>query len=704
MRRNAVRRLLGPLAAGLFVLTSTLSSAAPPVLVPEDLGVLDGETSSTAWYINRNGQVTGTSGLRVFSWTEADGIVYVAGSPTSGLVLPGGINDSGQVVGTAYLNYPQSLTADAFSWTSADGLVILGTLGGSYAAASAVNNTGQVVGQSFITGDFAGRAFLWTAATGMQDLGDLPGSAGTPPPGFPPLNSGANAVNDSGQVVGWTEAVFFDPFQGFTFETRAFLWTQAAGKQDLGTLGGGGSFATAVNESGQVIGWSSTPASTFFDPVTHAFLWTPGAGMRDLGTLPGFKTSIPSALNSSGQVVGWSTTAFGLDRAFLWTESGGMVDLGTLGGSFARAHAINDDGYIVGESTTRDGEVRAFLWTPTNGMVDLGALNGFNRSGAFNINQNGQIIGSSHTPGPQRATLWRRPTASPTQLTVAATGVYGATATLTATLTTVSGPAAGQTVAFSLNGNPVGSATTAANGVATFTGISLAGVNAGSYPGAVTATFAGADGYLGSIAQGALTVAKANQSIDFAGAPSAEIVGNSFVVTATTSSGLPVAVAAAGACSISELTVTMSTPTGVCSLTADQPGDTNYHAAPQATQTTAANYNFKGFFAPVENTPAVNSIKAGSAVSLKFSLTGNQTLAILDGTPVSAPITCGSAALVHPMEDTAGAGSSGLSYDASTDRYVYVWKTDKTWEETCRQLVIKLADGTLHRANFKLSK
>jgi hypothetical protein len=33
-----------------------------------------------------------------------------------------------------------------------------------------------------------------------------------------------------------------------------------------------------------------------------------------------------------------------------------------------------------------------------------------------------------------------------------------------------------------------------------------------------------------------------------------------------------------------------------------------------------------------------------------------------------------------------------------------VWKTDKAWAGTNRQLVVKLADGTSHVANFKLTK
>jgi hypothetical protein len=39
-------------------------------------------------------------------------------------------------------------------------------------------------------------------------------------------------------------------------------------------------------------------------------------------------------------------------------------------------------------------------------------------------------------------------------------------------------------------------------------------------------------------------------------------------------------------------------------------------------------------------------------------------------------------------------GPSGLIYDAAGDRYVFVWKTDKRWVGSCRQLILKLRDGT----------
>ncbi len=49
-------------------------------------------------------------------------------------------------------------------------------------------------------------------------------------------------------------------------------------------------------------------------------------------------------------------------------------------------------------------------------------------------------------------------------------------------------------------------------------------------------------------------------------------------------------------------------------------------------------------------------------------------------------------------------GYSSLTYDPASDTYTYVWKTDKRWEGTCRQLVVRLDDGTSHRANFKFTR
>lgn len=114
-------------------------------------------------------------------------------------------------------------------------------------------------------------------------------------------------------------------------------------------------------------------------------------------------------------------------------------------------------------------------------------------------------------------------------------------------------------------------------------------------------------------------------------------------------------------------------------------------------------YTFGGFLQPVDSLPMLNSMKAGAAVPVKFSLGGFQGLDIfMSGYPKSEFILCDSTAQVDGIEQTMSAGGSSLSYDATSDVYTYVWKTDKSWAGTCRQLVFKFADESTQRANFKL--
>jgi uncharacterized repeat protein (TIGR01451 family) len=113
-------------------------------------------------------------------------------------------------------------------------------------------------------------------------------------------------------------------------------------------------------------------------------------------------------------------------------------------------------------------------------------------------------------------------------------------------------------------------------------------------------------------------------------------------------------------------------------------------------------YNFTGFFQPVDNLPTLNMVNAGRAIPVKFSLSGNKGLNIFaSGYPASGVIACSSSAPVNEVEETVTAGSSSLSYDAGSDQYIYIWKTNSAWAGTCRQLIIQLNDGSFHRANFK---
>lgn len=118
--------------------------------------------------------------------------------------------------------------------------------------------------------------------------------------------------------------------------------------------------------------------------------------------------------------------------------------------------------------------------------------------------------------------------------------------------------------------------------------------------------------------------------------------------------------------------------------------------------TVTVKYNFTGFFQPVDNLPTLNIVQAGRAIPVKFSLSGNKGLGIFAaGSPSSGPIACNSSDPATLLEETVTAGGSSLAYDPTSDRYIYVWKTDPSWAGTCRQLVVELNDGSIYRANFK---
>lgn len=119
-----------------------------------------------------------------------------------------------------------------------------------------------------------------------------------------------------------------------------------------------------------------------------------------------------------------------------------------------------------------------------------------------------------------------------------------------------------------------------------------------------------------------------------------------------------------------------------------------------ATFTVTVLYNFTGFFSPVGNLPTLNVVNAGRAIPVKFSLSGNKGLNIFAANnPYTVAINCSTTDPAADITETLTAGGSSLSY--SPDQYNYVWKTESSWAGTCRQLVVTLNDGSVHRANFK---
>jgi Tol biopolymer transport system component len=120
-------------------------------------------------------------------------------------------------------------------------------------------------------------------------------------------------------------------------------------------------------------------------------------------------------------------------------------------------------------------------------------------------------------------------------------------------------------------------------------------------------------------------------------------------------------------------------------------------------------YDFSGFFQPVDNVggggePVFNKVKAGSGVPVKFSLDGFQGLSIFGpDSPSSTSVACDTGAPTDSIEETVSVAGSALTYDATTDRYTWRFKTVKGWINTCRLLTVRLADDTVHLAYFRFT-
>ena len=218
-------------------------------------------------------------------------------------------------------------------------LVALGTLGGATSQALAINERGDVVGDSSRP-DGSTRGFLWRDGK-MADLGVLPGGD----------FSSAQDINDRGEIAG---------VSGFARgERSAVVWRD--GKiRALGALPGGKiSIGLAINAEGTVVGVSQSSGGN------RAFEWRDGK-MRDLGLLPGGSFSLARGINDEGVIVGQADAQDGTIHATRWAN-GRIDDLGqitTASGAAAAsiAHAVGPDGLVIGYGAT-DGGALGAVWT-----------------------------------------------------------------------------------------------------------------------------------------------------------------------------------------------------------------------------------------------------------------------------------------------------------------------------------------------------
>lgn len=309
-----------------------------------------GGNYSAATGINNNGDVVGQAytpendSLHAVLYQNGDvvDLGYLKGNQPSAWARD--INDIGQITGTSYVS--EFGFYDPFIYENGK-MTDLGNLGRSRAEGCAINNSGQVVGNSSL-GGAARHAFIYKNGE-MHDIGTFIGG----------LSSYAYGINDSSSVVGGSDIVINSQryFHAFLYDNGMML--------DIGTLSGDyrdGSVSKDINNDGIVVGCSGNGTG-----ISRAFIYSEGA-MSDLG---GFDNSTCAlAINNNEKIVGEYRNVNNERRAAYWKEGVGY-DLNELiinndnGWTLTTALDINDLGQVVGYGFL-NGETRGYMLTPTD--------------------------------------------------------------------------------------------------------------------------------------------------------------------------------------------------------------------------------------------------------------------------------------------------------------------------------------------------
>ena len=268
-------------------------------------------------------------------------------------------------------------TWTAARWTSPTQFLNLGKLPGfTSALAKGINNAGTIVGFAHTNNFSVSRAFIWTPAGGIKPLQDLGGGG-----------SIAFAINNSGVIVGEAS----DP----SGQIKAVKWSAAGVITDITPPGGAGQ-ATAINDAGDITGFIFPQ----FGNGEHAWLWRANGTQQDLGTLGG-QRAFAYGINRGQVIVGWSEQVPPKpDIAFRWTPAGGMKPIAPFGGG-SQALGISDRNRVVGFQVINAGVVGLTLFQGVRTVLpDLAPQKGFPFSGPTAVNLCGNITGSSVSPSP----------------------------------------------------------------------------------------------------------------------------------------------------------------------------------------------------------------------------------------------------------------------------------------------------------------
>ena len=218
-------------------------------------------------------------------------------------------------------------------------------------------------------------------------------------------NSEATAINNAGQVAGFSYTTLGN--------ARATIWDRGI-LTELRSSNGGPSQAYAINNAGQIAGavnvasplgndWRATVWNGSASLGTLSASEGPAFGINDTGLVTGShgvwdSTSLLKLRTFDGQGDGYAINNAGQIAGFAGAHAmlwDGVTET-QLPGLASRAQAINDSGLIAGYSGIGNiGHYHAVLWDGGS-MIDLGTLGGYN-SRAMGINSIGQVVGDSLT-------------------------------------------------------------------------------------------------------------------------------------------------------------------------------------------------------------------------------------------------------------------------------------------------------------------
>lgn len=541
--------------------------------------------------------------------------------PGASWTVASGINDSGQIVG--YYNDASGVRhgflLSAGTYTTID-------CPSPYTAqsiANGVNSAGQIVGTCSAPGGVNGvygttRSFLLSGSV-LTFLPDAPGS-------YNGASTFAQAINDTGQIVGWYADGCLCDSHGFLLSGGTFTTIDVPGFAD--------SYAYGINNSGQIIG-ATQPG--FGTGGIHGFLLKSGnytlLDDPDTGTSSG---TAADSINSSGKIAGYYSN--GAKQHGFLLDSGAFTTVDPPNALGASVQGINSLGQLVGAYTDLTNALHGFVTaTPLHFSDDFNRPDGSVGNGWSTWGNGASIAaGELQTFGASGGVFRTLPVTFPVffafDFRTAAVGSGSwliefndpnGQQTGTAEFE-LYGQDGGQVAYYyHTSGGQVGFYGTVVNGqlqtygstpahvsgtvqadLSSFVTIIYAdGTHATvSTPAPVNALIAPQGQILaignGSAAFGphffdnlvvdsSISPSPQAPTVNFTGAPASAAYGSTFTVAATTTATTTATISASGACSVSGTTVTMTSGTGTCNLTANWGADAKYTAA-SLSQSTAA--------------------------------------------------------------------------------------------------------------------